>query len=490
MNEMNHENVKVSFMKVIKYFYILLFIGALISCKKLDEKPVSVFTTSQFYKTKEDAIAAVNSIYHAGLNNGGVTMYNRLIHQAVEILSDDAIASQRVTNADVRAMAAITYSTTNDRIDELWKEHYIAINRANIAIDRIPFIDMDATLRERLVNEAKFLRGLLYFNLVRLWGEVPLVLHEVTSLDRNSIHVAKSPVESVYTQIINDLTDAEKLPAFMGGADAGRATGGAAKALLSKVYLTKREWEKAAAKALEVINGPYGYDLFQDYADVFRAETKNGKEHIFSAQCKSFVNGQGNRLASSATPVGIPGIAAAGSDEPMLPATYELYSANDKRRDVTFFTEIVSPENGNVYKFPPRFFKYFDPSTVKNPTESPRNIPIIRFAEVLLIYAEAVNEVSGPGSAYDAINRVRKRAGLDPLSGLDQSSFREAVYLERRLELMFEFHRWFDLIRTKRMVSALHAVGKTNASEKHYLHPIPQREIDLNPKLEQNDLWK
>jgi len=477
-------------MKVLNYTYILLLIAAFVSCKKLDEKPASVFTTDQFYKTQEDAIAAVNSIYQGGLNNGGITMYNRLFHLGMEIMSDDAIAGQRVTNADVRSIAVLNHSTTNDRVDELWKEHYIAINRANIAIDRIPLIDMDVTLRERLVNEAKFLRGLLYFNLVRLWGEVPLVLHEVTSLDASSIHVAKSPVESIYTQVITDLTDAEKLPPVMGGADAGRATGGAAKSILAKVYLTKKEWEKAAAKSLEVINGPYGYDLFEDYADVFRAETKNGKEHIFSAQCKSFVNGQGNRLASSATPVGIPGIAAAGTDEPLLPSTYALYTANDKRRDVTFFTQIVSPTNGKVYKFDPRFFKYFDPSTAANPTESPRNIPVIRFAEVLLIYAEAVNEATGPGGAYDAINRVRKRADLDPLSGLDQSSFREAVYLERRLELMFEFQRWFDLIRTKRMITALHAVGKTNASEKHYLHPIPQREIDLNPKLEQNDLWK
>ncbi|GAL85067.1 hypothetical protein MYP_2295 [Sporocytophaga myxococcoides] len=477
-------------MKVLNYTYILVLIAAIVSCKKLDEKPASVFTADQFYKTQEHAIAAVNSIYNGGLNNGGLTMYNRLMHLGFEIMSDDAIAGQRVTNADVRSIAVLNHSTTNDRIDELWKEHYIAINRANIAIDRIPLIEMDATLRVRLVNEAKFLRGLLYFNLVRLWGEVPLVLHEVTSLDRSTIHVAKSPIETIYTQIIADLTDAEKLPPVMGGADAGRATGGAAKSILAKVYLTRKEWEKAAAKSLEVIYGPYGYDLFEDYADVFKAETKNGKEHIFSAQFKSFVNGQGNRLASSATPVGIPGIAAAGTDEPMLPSTYALYSENDKRRDVTFFTEIVSPSNGKVYKFEPRFFKYFDHSTIANPTESPRNVPVIRFAEVLLIYAEAVNEVSGPGGAYDAINRVRKRAGLDPLSGLDQSSFREAVYLERRLELMFEFQRWFDLIRTKRMVTALHAVGKTNASEKHYLHPIPQREIDLNPKLVQNDLWK
>jgi len=108
-----------------------------------------------------------------------------------------------------------------------------------------------------------------------------------------------------------------------------------------------------------------------------------------------------------------------------------------------------------------------------------------------LIYAEAVNEGNGPTSdAYAAVNRVRKRAGLEALSGLTKDSFREAIYLERRLELMFEFQRWFDLVRTKRMITALHAAGKTNAAEKHYLHPIPQREMDLNPKLLQNPGWE
>jgi starch-binding outer membrane protein, SusD/RagB family len=348
---------------------------------------------------------------------------------------------------------------------------------------------MDATLRTRLVNEAKFLRGLLYFNMVRLWGDLPLILNETGSLSKDAILVSRTPKEEIYKQIIADLTAAEALPNSFTGADAGRATAGAAKSILAKVYLTRQEWDKAAAKSLEVINGPYGYDLFENYADVFNVATKNGKEHIFSVQCKSNVNGQGNRLASSATPVGIAGVASAGTDEPE-PSTYALFSADDKRRDVTFFTSLVSPTTGKAVNFAPRFFKYFDPAQIGNPTESAKNIPVIRFAEILLIYAEAVNEASGAGTeAYAAINRVRKRAGLAALTGLSKDQFREAVYTERRLELMFEFQRWFDLIRTKRMIAELKKVGKTNAAEKHYLHPIPQREMDLNPRLVQNPGW-
>lgn len=484
-------------MKKILYLFSFVLVTAT-SCEKLEEKPASIITTEQFYKTSADAIAAVNSVYNGSLNNGGITMYNRLFNIAVEVQSDDVIAGQRVTNVDVRAMSALTYSTSNDRIEELWKEHYTAIDRANIAIDKIPGIEMDAVLRTRLVNEAKFLRGLLYFNLVRLWGEVPLVLHTPTSLNKEEIQVAKSPVEDIYKQIIQDLTEAEALPATYTGNDIGRATGGAAKALLSKVYLTRQEWATAASKALEVINGPYGYALFENFSDVFNVATKNGKEHIFSAQFKGG-NGQGNRLASSATPVGIPGITAAGTDEPTSVA-YGLYSPDDKRRATTFFTSLVSPTNGRTVTFTPKFSKYWDPTTITTPTESNQNVPIIRFAEVLLIYAEALNEASGAPTpeAYEAINQVIRRAfgkeiktpdhKLD-IKDLSQSEFREEVYRQRRLELMFEFHRWFDLLRTKRVIEALKVVGKI-ATEKHYLFPIPQHEIDLNPKLQQNPLWQ
>jgi hypothetical protein len=472
-----------------KLLYLILAFG-IFSCTDLNEAPAALITSEQFYKTESDAVAAVTSVYNAALNNGGLTMYNRLFHLAFEIMSDDAIAGLRVTNADVRTISVLAHSTTNDRVDELWRETYVAINRANIVIDRVPKIEMDATLRTRLVNEAKFLRGLMYFNLVRLWGDVPLVLAETGSLDKETIQVSRTPKEEVYQQIIKDLTDAEALPNTYTAGDAGRATAGAAKSILSKVYLTRQEWERAAAKSLEVINGPYGYDLFENYADVFNVATKNGKEHIFSVQCKSNVNGQGNRLASSATPVGIAGVASAGTDEPHASA-YPLFDAKDKRREVTFFTSLVSPTTGKTVTFEPRFFKYFDPAQIGNPTESAKNIPVIRFAEVLLIFAEATNEAGGPSTAaMDAINRVRKRAGLALLAGLSKDQFREAIYTERRLELMFEFQRWFDLVRTKRMITELHKAGKTNAAEKHYLQPIPQRERDLNPKLTQNPGWE
>lgn len=482
-------------MKNIVYILIVFFIA---SCAKLDRAPDSAITTEQFYQTSADAVAAVNTVYTSTLNPGPLMMYNRLFHLAFEIQTDDAIAGQRVTNVDVRAMASLTQSTTNDRVDELWKEHYNAINQANIAIDKIPAISMDPVLQTRLINEAKFLRGLLYFNMVRLWGDVPLVLHETTSLSQDSIQVARTPAEDVYAQIISDLTDAENLPASYSANDLGRATGGAAKSILAKVYLTRQEWDKAASKCLEVMTGPYGYSLFPNYADVFNINKKNIQEQIFSAQCVGG-NIQGNRLASSCAPVGIPGIPAAGTDEPTTQA-YQIFDSLDLRRDVTFDTSLISPTNGQTYKFTPHFAKYWDPTTITNPTNSNQNIPVIRYAEVLLMYAEALNEVNhGPtADAYDAVNKVIRRAygktidvpdSTVDLKDLDYTGFQQAVYLQRRKELMMEFQRWFDLIRTKTMVETLHAVGKTAASDKNYLLPVPQHEIDLNPKLTQNPGW-
>jgi starch-binding outer membrane protein, SusD/RagB family len=477
-------------MKTIQYGYIFFFsIMVTASCTKLTENPQSVLTTEQFYKTKADAVAAVTSVYNA-LNASGQTIYNSLFQIGVDIASDEALAGPRARNANVRALSLLSYATTNDRVEEIWKQHYAAIDRANVAIDHIPQIDFDTTLRNRLVNEAKFLRGLYYFNLVRLYGGVPIVLHEPSSLKGNAVQVTRASADEVYRQIISDLKDAEKLPATYPSTDLGRASGGAAKALLTRVYLTRKDWDNAIAKSLEVINGPYGYDLFANFADVFNKANNNGKEHVFSAQFKSNASGRGNSLGSRGTPTGIPGIDGGDAD---IPTTnlYGLYQPADKRRDVTFFTSLVSPTNGNTYTFTPHFRKYYDPLVNPATGESGVNFPIIRFADVLLEYAEAVNEKSGPSTeAYAAVNRVRTRAGLNPLTGLSQNQFRDAIYQERRLEFVYEHQRWFDLIRTGTLIERLQAVGKTNVEQKHYLYPIPQREIDLNPKLTQNPGWQ
>jgi hypothetical protein len=485
-----------------KILYITLLGTALIavSCKKLDEKPEALLVSNEFYQDQAQATAAVTAAYRK-LYDNGQSLYNSLFQIGVEMATDDYEAGPRARNAAVRAISGLTHDSSNDRMEQLWKQSYDGINVANIAVDKIALIDaakIDETVRTRLINEAKFLRALHYFNLVRWFGGVPLVLHQPADLSADNLYVTKANEDEVYTQIIADLKAAEALPAQYSAVDVGRATSGAAKSLLSKVYLTHKQWQLAAEKSKEVIDSKV-YQLFTDFADVFNVATKNGKEHIFSAQFKGNSGYQGNSLASRSAPADVPGINGDYADALHLGGgLYASYSADDKRRAITFVTQIVSPVNGTLYTLAaPQFNKYYDPAVVGNQGQSSKNLPIIRYAEVLLIYAEALNEWKGAPTpeAYAAIDEVRTRAGISKLQdtapGLNQSDFRDAVFQERRKEFVYEYQRWFDLARRgpDYYVSVLKAAGKTLAAPRHVHFPTPLREINLNPNLKQHPDW-
>jgi hypothetical protein len=511
---------------------LLLALGG---CKDfLTEEPESLISEDQYYQTQTDAVNAVNAVYFL-LNSGGNTVqtpYNTLFNTGMNFAGDDEDPGPGATNPDVRSLAVLAHSSTNLRVYEIWQQHYAAIKKANVALEKIPGIDFDATVKNRLLGEAKFLRALYYFNLVRLYGDVPLITTYQKYVTASDYAIAKSPATQVYAQIEKDLLEAAQvLPTTYSSPDVGRATQGAAKALLAKVYLTKASlplnvaahYADAVRTAEEVLSpadggtGTYNYDLFANYADVFLPAAKNGREHIFSAQFKSNAQGQGNNQNPRSILNGIPGLTGSYADmvrfytngDDKFFSVYKLYSPQDKCRRVTFVTSFTSPTNGRKYALPiknvavandstPFFNKTWDPNATSVPSESAANVSIIRYAELLLIHAEAENEANGPtAKAYKSLNRVRSRAGLPNLTeGLSQAQFRDSVYLDRRLELVFEYQRWFDLIRQKdasgksTFVSNLQKVGKTNAKEKHRLFPIPQSEIDNNSLLEQNELWK
>lgn len=474
-------------------------------CSTLEEKPEAFLVSEQFYQNEQQATAAVTGIYRK-LYESGQSLYNSLFQIGVEMATDDYEAGPRARNAHVRAISGLTHDPSNDRMEQLWKQSYDAINASNIAIEKIALIDgskIGETIRTRLINEAKFLRALHYFNLVRWFGGVPIILRETTSLTPENLYVEKSSEEAVYNQIIADLKDAKALSkaSQYGAADVGRATSGAAKSLLAKVYLTKKDWPNAVIESKDVIDNE-GYDLFEDFADVFAVGKKNGKEHIFSAQFKGNAGYQGNSLASRSAPADVPGINGDYADALHVQGgLYQSFSSTDTRRAVTFVTQITSPTNSQLYTLTtPQFHKYYDESVVGNQGQSSKNLPIIRYAEVLLIYAEALNEAnSGPGGstsqAYWAIDKVRSRAHIDKLQdispSLNQVDFREAVFQERRKELVFEYQRWFDLARrgSEYYVNTLKAAGKTLAAPRHIHFPTPQRELNLNPKLKQHPDW-
>jgi hypothetical protein len=478
---------------------LLLSAAALSSCNKLTENPSSVIVSSQFFKTSSDAVSAVNAVYGT-LNSdpaGDFPLYGRQLNLLVENGSDNQVYSPSNTNPDVRAMGTTTYIASNSRIQKVWQQLYYGINRANIAIDNIPAIQIDTVLKLRLIRESKFIRALLYFNLVRLYGDVPLVLHNPGSIDLDKLLVSRTAVDAVYAQIVSDLKDATNLPKTYAGADVGRATGGAVHALLAKVYVTRKDWADALTELTTVINGGYGYALFPNYRDVFQKATKNGVEHIFSVQFETNL-GEANSVQNLSQSFTSFNTGTFPIDIPADSSVFKLFSKTDTRRAVTFYDSVYNAATGKyvVYKnaYTPYFNKFVDYSLspLSTQAQSGVNYPVIRYADVLLLYAEVLNEINGApnGDAYNAINQVRSRAGVAGLTaGLGQSAFRDSVFLERRKEFIQEGHRWFDLVRQGGtvLVDALHKIpAKSAASAKNNLFPIPQVEIQLNPQLKQN----
>jgi starch-binding outer membrane protein, SusD/RagB family len=479
---------------------LLLSVFILPSCKKfLEEDPKALVSVSNFYKTQEDAIAAVNAIY-GYLNSTSTGSTAGVYHSTFWViagLSSDEMLNNQLGAPDLDQLATFTQGPQNNSLLETWQMHYKTITIANIAIERIPGINMDATLRTRLVNEAKFLRGLMYFDLVRMFGDVPLLTKEVEDLKPS-----RAPAADVYNLIIGDLTSAEALPAdYPAGNGKGRTTSGAAKSVLAKVYLTMKNYDKAASKALEVINSNQ-YQLWDDFGDVFKLSSRNGKEAIFSV---GFGDGGGaisfwevgqfnvRLLPPALSEEGVEN--AQGWQIPTL-QLYNSYDADDRRRSVTFVTEVHN-KNGTTTEIRPYIQKYWDRLAEPKANGSFNDYPVIRYADVLLIYAEASNELDHPDVALEYINKIRKRARFDGTAylnvlpdyvGLSKEEFRAAVLQERRKEFVAEGQRWFDLARTGTL-QTLVPLAKPGVvpQEKHYVFPIPQRERDLNENLSQNN---
>jgi hypothetical protein len=486
-----------------KIFILLISASLLISCTDLDVQPTSFVTKENFYNTDDDAIASVTAVY-ASLSYEGAneqSLFGRNLYFMTDIGTDYAAAGASAINPNVQAVSKLTYDASTDRFQVAWRQIYNGINRANVAIDNIPKVQGTEALKTRLINESKFIRALLYFHAVRLWGGVPLVLHEPTSLDITALKVNRATVDEVYAQIIKDLKDAEALPATYTANNAGRATSGAAKAILAKVYLTRKDWPNAILKAKEVINGGYGYGLFTNFSDIFNKTTKNGKEHIFSVQFEPNQGGSGlsGNTFMRTTFAGFVPVEPADivSDVSLF---YDNYAPGDIRRDATYAKQLLNPATGLLYTFPkPIFRKYLDVTILASASNVSINFPIIRYADILLTLAEAINEQESTptAEAYESINKVRRRAFAKPidapdatvdLAGLTKAQFKEAIFVERTKEFVQEGQRWFDLVRWGRLVSEVKKVpSKIAVSERNNLYPIPQSERDQNPEgLPQN----
>ncbi|MCF8231040.1 MAG: RagB/SusD family nutrient uptake outer membrane protein [Bacteroidales bacterium] len=477
-------------MKRIIYLSILMILVSSCSKEKLDVDPKRIYYEN-FYQTEESALNAVNAVYDV---LGQVSQYNSHLWYIADIASDDFNVNPELNDPNAQEFDRYTLEATNNYLEEVWQSSYKGISQANIVLEKVPSIaEMDSSLRQRIVGEAHYLRGLFYFNLVRMYGSVPIVTEPVSSdLSEEELYRERKSPDDVYALIVDDMQSAaEKLPDSYSGANKGRATWGAATSMLAKVHLTRQNWQQAANYADSVMSSGI-YDLYDDYADNFKEANENGKESVFEVQFTSSVNSENSRIVISGLPY-IQGVFPAGV-EMMLPTDdlLDTFEEGDYRKEVTFFSSYWQ------YDFEPHVWKYWDQDAydADETGQSGANFKLMRYAEVLLIYAEALNEVNGGPTqqAYDAVNRIRERARngnedvLPDLEGLGYEEFRQAVWKEKRCELVNEGQRWFDLKRTGRLIERVNEAkgDKANPQEYNYKFPIPQRERDLNPELSQN----
>lgn len=489
-------------MKTKKYLlFISLFLVTLPACEDLVEEEAFDFLAPQdFYKTEEDAGAAVTAAYSV-LASGRLNRGDKreIVDQPGEMTTIGAGDHGRFYDR-----FELTPGMTH--ILFLWETSYVGINIANVAINRIPEIDMDPDLRARYVAEARFIRAMIYFNLIRIWGNVPLVVNETTDLsDTDQTNVGTA--EAVWQQIIEDLKFAESnLDVSYTGRDVGRATQGAAKGLLAKVYLQRsgiarfnpqasfwgidasvNEWQLAADKAKEVIDMGI-YDLFEDYSHVFHVDHENGIEHLFSIQYDGSIDGQSTGWMDLQF-----GAPADGAE----PEFYDLWDPADKRLATTFITGFTNnsgvtksyPDDSDLFPIP--LIGKFQGGVNTIPERSGVDNPVLRYSDILLVYSEALNEISGPSAeAVFGINEVRDRAGLalmDP-GTLTQETLRDVILQERSFELCFESNALFDYQRHGILEEKLAFYGWDHFFDPfEYVMPIPVREVEVNPNIRQNE---
>ena len=477
----------------------------------LDVEPKTFFTTETFYTKPEHAQQAVSACYdllrrpYRGVGTYGESPFFML--EFATGMCNTSIG-QAVYSSEFREANA---SEDNVYAWDWWQSFYQGIENCNIAIEKLPTIPgVSDDEKSHYLGEVHFLRAYFYFMLVQIYGDIPLKTTATHSAE--GANIKRTSIKEVYDVVVSDLLEAEKstLPMV---SSSGKVTKGAVKSLLAKVYLTmagfplqnKEMYEKAALKSKEVIDAGL-YDLFATYDELRDSQNKNGKEHIFSTQFEvGIVENQihdwllprYSRISNYSNEYG-----CFYPDSSFI----RTFDKKDKRvqEKVFFYTEYPKVDNPDVIvHFPAHVYKFFDESAMET-LRGGRNYFNLRYADLLLIYAEAQNEVDGfPNAmALDCYNKGRQRSGFEKSTSADFSSkeaFRDAVWKERYWELCFENQTWFDMARTRKVFNLKenrisdfvgyvlpYGDGSFKFTEKQLLFPIPLRERQTNSELTQN----
>ena len=533
--------------KRLKVTALLAAVAVLGGCGDdfLTEVPSDFVAPENFYRNAGDAVAAVNAAYATFVNLQSPASSNDYIGRNYWMMAEypTEVTTSRLSAANERSMLDNfhpQFNSTHNYLGPLWQAVYMGINRANSVIARVPAVNMDATRRDQIVAEAKFLRALHYYHLASFFGGVPLKLEETRAI--TDAGIPRSSAAETYAQIAKDLTEAaDKLPTSWTGADYGRATKGAALTLLGKAYLqhaaahgATADYAKAEAAFRQVL--ALGYVLDANYGSLFDGTNEQSKEIIFSLQ-NVRVDGYGGRMTEWFSPITSPQIFQAGAQNQFQAERrfYDSYAAADIRKAGTWLTTftngtktvtwawsnagcsssgtgatcIVTSANYGSTGPAPR--KYLDLAAPDGGAEAPDYV-LLRYADVLLSLAEAINAQAGPTSeAHGLVNQVRTRAKIGNFpSTLTKQAFSDSLYHERRKELALETHGWADFHRfwsyAKTIVEANMAARTTlNAqpftssapkatnnpiAEKWRLYPIPANACLLNKELVQNPGWE
>lgn len=500
-------------LNIVLPFMILVLLQA--SCSKdfLNLSPEASADGDNFYGNEQEMRQAVSGAYNILQDLGRLHFW-----LYGEMRSDNTTFQYNTSDRGLESREFIDQFLVNatfEPIWQFWQQSYQGIARSNDVISRIDEIELDGEVRDQFLGEVRFLRALHYFNLVRQYGGVPLRLSPAESPE-DAPSEGRASVEVIYEQLVEDLSSAADLLSGIshGTSDKGRATEGAARALLGKVYLTLQQYDLAIEQLRRVTQ--LGYALMPNYRDNFVPELKNGQESIFEIQylgaqpalASDFMY-QFAPFTSGSAVTGDPQTPLAGGAGWNIPTRdmIESYEQGDLRKDASM-SEGYAGSDGQFVEIP--YINKFNHGFVER-GQTDVNFPVLRYADVLLMLAECLNAqgFTAGGEAFDLLNQVRIRAGLSPktagnavvvLSVDDQEAFREAIFQERRVELAFENHRWYDLVRSGRAVEVMNAHGAReregsatipgnayNVTENRLLLPIPQVEVNLDG-LEQNPL--
>ena len=478
--------------RILTLVLSLTAMGGLVSCgdEFLDKAPKGELTSDNFFLDATQAEQAVNATY-AHLRNFNVHVFSYI--GITDIASDDADKGSVPGDAGfLQDINDFTFDANNSAVNGIWSGYYQGVFRANQVLANVPNIDMDEDRKAQLLGEARFLRAYFYFFLVRTYGDIPLIDRP---LNPDEYRQARVPVAQIYDFIEEDLNFAiANLPekSEYVATDLGRATSGAAKAYLAKVHLFQNDYPAAFQLAQEVINSGE-YDLYPNYEAIFRSEGEHSSESIFEVSTVALEQGGG---ASQFNEVqGIRGnpnngwgfnnpsadlIAAFEENDPRLGATVIFNGDTLSSGEVV----MADPNMGANARFSKKAWVPERPPIGFG--NSGANIRLFRYADLLLIAAEAANELGNSSEALNYLNQVRDRARqgnteiLADVTTTNQPELRAAIWHERRVELAMEQHRYFDLVRQGQAQTVFNNLGLNWTPNKHEVFPIPQSEIDIS----------